>query len=298
MRINYDNEDLIIRYIETTGKCDNKCPICTSRIRNFDMPYDEFCKIVDANMDILKGQRVWLDFSGEPLMDATFFDKVRYMTKNGVITQISTNGNLLTDKNCYSLATSGIDYIVVSVLSLDPDVFKKLRGKDNLDDILSNIDKLKSYIDTYSPNVSLQAVATDIDGLDRNAFINHFHRKGIHAAIHKFTTRSNHITDIYETHHCSLPKRSICEGLLKNIVIMCNGEVTMCCSDFYGENSLGNIKDYDYSIRKLLKNGNYEKFIDNQRNNNYIGACKMCNTWMYHQKDSVEEYVELFTLEY
>ena len=45
------SEELLIKYIETTSKCNYSCPICVPRTRNCHLDMDEFYSIVDNNLD-------------------------------------------------------------------------------------------------------------------------------------------------------------------------------------------------------------------------------------------------------
>lgn len=63
-----------------------------------------------------------------------------------------------------------------------------------------------------------------------------------------------------------------------------------------GRNSLGNIKDYNYSIDKVVNNGKLEELENNLRNHNYFGACAECTDWIYHQQYSKEKYVTVYPL--
>ena len=63
-----------------------------------------------------------------------------------------------------------------------------------------------------------------------------------------------------------------------------------------GRNSLGNIKDYNYSIDKVVNNGKLEELENNLRNHNYFGACAECTDWIYHQQYLKEKYVTVYLL--
>ena len=41
------NDEILIKYIETTSKCNYSCPICVPRTRNCHMDMEEFYSIID-----------------------------------------------------------------------------------------------------------------------------------------------------------------------------------------------------------------------------------------------------------
>lgn len=288
-----DDEKIIIRYIETTGRCNLHCPVCVSRFRNFDMPMDVFHAIVDANEDILSGNWLWLDFNGEPLLDPFFFERVSYLRKRNIRIHISTNGLLLTEENCKKIIDADIRYLVVSVPSLDPENYYQMRGVHALDQVLQNILRLKQIMLINNSPMQLQAVAIDNGQLDTQAFVQFFHEKGIHAAIHQYTDRAGHSQKTFSVQHQRI-HRGECMGRRQNLVILCDGSVVSCCCDFKGENSLGNIKDYHYSIKEMLDSGILDEMLRLQREQVFTGVCKSCKDWIYFQKDAKEKYVTEF----
>ncbi len=289
-------DELLIKYIETTSKCNYSCPICVERTRNCTLPMDEFYKIVDTNRDLFYKKAIWMDFNGEPLVDPYFFDRINYMHDKGINTRISTNGALLTKENCEKLAKSNISYVVVSVGTLDPKEYAEIRGVDNLPLVLKNLLELKKCVDKYHSKTELQAVMIDTGNGKKEEFIKFFHDKGINVGFHNFTNRSQSIKmDINpKKRDFEEYKRGVCEGLRSNIIILSNCEVVTCCCDFFAQNSLGNLRDYNYSLKELMKNGKLDKLIENLENGIYEGACKNCTDWIYYQKDHKEEYVTVY----
>lgn len=259
------------------------------------MSTDELYRIVEANHNILRGNRTWLDFNGEPLLDNTFFEKVKMLKEAEVIPMISTNGLLLNDDNCKKLALSGIDYLVVSVSTLNRELYHKIRGIDALEMILGNIEKLKHYTDMYGSQMQIQAMAIDTGDLDVESFVNHFHSRGIHAAVHNYTNRSMNSRMHFNIEHQQI-ERGRCIDLKQNIGILCDLNVVACCCDFMGENSFGNLRDYGYSVEKLIANGKLDELLDKQEKHIYEGACRNCSDWIYHQALSKEEYVTVYPL--
>lgn len=294
------NEEIVIKYIETTSRCNYACPICVERTRNCDMDMKEFYTIVDKNLDLFHKKPIWLDFNGEPLVDPYFFDRVKYLQSKGLKTRISTNGALLNEENIAKLVDSGMNYIVVSIGTLSPKIYKEIRGIDNLSKVLNNLNNLKKYVDKTHAKTELQAVMIDTGtNLDREEFIKYFHNLGINVAFHNFTNRAHSIEmDINpKDRDFSIYKRGECKGLKRNIIILSNCEVVTCCCDFLAKNSLGNLRDYDYSVRKLVENGKLDQLILDLKNHIYKGACKECSDWIYYQEDSDEEYVTVYPVD-
>ena len=291
------SNEILIKYIETTSRCNYSCPICVPRTRNCHMDINEFYKIIDNNLDVFYKKAIWMDFNGEPLVDPYFFERIRYMHSKGINTRISTNGALLNEENRRKIAESGISYVVVSIGTLNPELYKQIRGVDNLSKVLNNLIELKKCIEEMNGKTELQAVMIDTgENLNREEFIKYFHNLGINVAFHNFTNRANSIEmDINpQNRDFNAYQRGECKGLRSNIIILSNLEVVNCCCDLLAQNSLGNLRDYDYSVKKLMENGKLDNLISDLKNHIYKGACKDCTDWIYYQENATEEYVTVY----
>lgn len=294
------NDEIVIKYIETTSKCNYSCPICVSRTRDCHLDMDEFHLIVDKNLELFHKKPIWMDFNGEPLVDPYFFDRIKYMSSKGLKTRISTNGALLNEENRLKIVNSGLDYLVVSIGTLNANTYKQIRGVDKLPEILNNLIELKKCVDEANSKLQLQAVMIDTGAdLDREEFIKYFHNLGINVAFHNFTNRSKSIEmDINpKNRKFENYERGECKGLRRNIIILSNCEVVTCCCDFLAQNSLGNLRDYDYSVKKLVENGKLDQLINDLKNHIYNGACKNCSDWIYYQENAEEEYVTVYPVD-
>ena len=287
-------EPIYIRYIETTGRCNLNCPVCVERYRNYDMKQEDFLEIVNRNASLFLDRCVWLDFNGEPLLDPLFFERVKLLKQKGAIVQISTNGILLNHDNIIKIVESGVDYLVISVITLDPLNYKQIRGVDMLREIIENVKKLKLYVDKAGSSMEIQAVAIDTGTEDLTSFIDYFHSIGIHAGVHQFTNRAHCSRKTYKTTHQKLEKRGACQGRKQNLVVLCNCDVVSCCCDFKGVNVLGNLRDYDYSVIDLVRKSKFDAFFLDQENQIFKGACAKCDDWIYYQKESTEKYVTVY----
>lgn len=289
-----NSHELKIRYLETTGRCNLDCPVCVERYRNFDMDMDDFYAIADANEALLQGEWIWMDFNGEPLLDPHFFTRVKYLKQKDVTIQLSTNAILLDEKNCMNILESGVDYLVISVVTLDRELYQRIRGVDMLPQILNNAKRMKQMADEAHSSIELQAVAIDTGTNDLKSFISYFHDLGMHAAVHNFTNRANCSRLTYMTEHQHLQHRGACQGLKQNIGILNNCDVVTCCSDFKGRNALGNLRDFHYSVADLIQASTLDEMLSKQDEQIFTGACSLCSDWIYYQRDSKEKYVTVY----
>ena len=105
-------DELLIKYIETTSKCNYSCPICVERTRNCNLPMDEFYKIVDTNRDLFYTfihdfiENNLRSISGKFMCVRSYEDLEHdiYIPKGSEVTfdkgyaNVISNGNLITYK--------------------------------------------------------------------------------------------------------------------------------------------------------------------------------------------------------
>ena len=97
-------------FIETTTRCNLKCPMCPRPDINEDMEWGIFIKIIDEAKQY--GSRSFsLHLFGEPLLDITLVDKIKYIKsankKNSII--LTTNGTI-HNREVYDL----VDKIIIT----------------------------------------------------------------------------------------------------------------------------------------------------------------------------------------
>ncbi len=135
--------------IETTAKCNLRCPMCPSRHVSQDrysnyghMDFKLFKTIVDecARHRIFS---VRLSWRGEPLVNRRFGEYVHYAKVVKKIPNVSflTNGTLLTEDISRHLVEYGLDYISVSIDGLK-DVYEKIRSPLRFETVYRNLQGL------------------------------------------------------------------------------------------------------------------------------------------------------------
>ena len=69
---------------------------------------------------------------GEPLVNNNFYNMVEYASKYSIVSEITTNGSLLNDKNIKKLENSNLSRITVSIDGATTEIFEKIRIKSIL----------------------------------------------------------------------------------------------------------------------------------------------------------------------
>lgn len=126
-----------------TNACNAKCNFCTfSRTEAKDIRFLELTKILNA-IDVLydKGIRYLVFVGGEPLLHPDLSEMIRYATKKGIDTMISTNAYLLKEKTILDLEASGLKTIFISIDATSIQAHENNRGLPGVCKLIRNVTK-------------------------------------------------------------------------------------------------------------------------------------------------------------
>lgn len=147
---------------EPTTSCNLRCPECPSGLRAFTRPTGMLQKdFFRDTIDQLSGDLLYLIFyfQGEPYLNPSFLDMVRYASDKGIYTATSTNAHYLNDANAKRTVESGLDRLIISIDGTTQDVYQQYRVGGKLEKVLEgarNIMKWKKELKSKTPFVFFQ----------------------------------------------------------------------------------------------------------------------------------------------
>ena len=134
----------VLLQIEPTRKCNLKCQMCTRTHEPLascpDMTLDFFKKVISQFPPELEA--VHIQGLGEPLLNADIMEMIQFARSRGLRTSFNTNLTYLTDEMARRLVELGHSEIIVSVETVDPELYEELRRNARLERVLGNIRKL------------------------------------------------------------------------------------------------------------------------------------------------------------
>ena len=160
--------------MEVFGGCNYTCQMCPQsnpgRGSNFTrkMPLKNFEKILDEIVPKYGKPQINLEGSGEPTMAKNLPDYIKAVKKRDLKCFMYCNGARLKGQFMKDVVDSGIDFIRISVIGYNRELYKKWMNVDNFDLIKSNIIELKKYIKekNIKTEVSTYHLITDNDKVD------------------------------------------------------------------------------------------------------------------------------------
>jgi cyclic pyranopterin phosphate synthase len=166
MNLLKDNYNRVHNYlrISLTDRCNLNCSYCNpvfmkSEYINIDdlLTYEDITRLIKIFAGHFEIKKIRFT-GGEPLARKGFTDFIgrldEYKKNFGFQTAITTNGVLLAEK-LNELVINGIDSINISLDSLNPGVYEKITGKNELHNVLNSILKAKEISFT---NVKINCV--------------------------------------------------------------------------------------------------------------------------------------------
>ena len=295
--------------IEPTTGCNFRCTMCQVSSPNFiskNLDFETFKQVVDENKQLLK---IKLQGMGEPLVNNNFFNMVEYASKYSIVSEITTNGSLLNQKNILKLKNSNLSRITISIDGATEEVFQKIRVKSNFKTVISNCkDLIRSYkkklirpeisawcviqIDNVAEFEDIYELCKDI-GFDKLTYQFHLSGWGKDEWNNINKNKKINIKSIKQKID-EIKKRGTLEGLEINIFeenllnfskqcvwpwessyISKTGDVVPCC--IIGDEkvvSFGNINKN--SFKEIWNSDNYKNFRSDIKNNKIPSYCQNC----------------------
>jgi radical SAM protein with 4Fe4S-binding SPASM domain len=273
--------------IETVNACNARCPMCT--IDDWDrrdglMKDDVFQKIADEigeHADVVK--RVALYRDGEPLIDRKLATKVAELKGRGVRkVGISTNAALLTPTKAEGLLISGIDEVLLSVDSLVPDVYEKIRVGLDFQEVMDNCLKFIALRDELGSDcqVWVRMIRQESNYAEWPTFERFWRSKMKptdrvdYRYLHNWGSQLVKFRPVVEA---STDKP--CIALWSLMVIFANGDVPMCNVDSNLRHQLGNVRDSTIAQLWQSAEQNRRRDLHLTGNRAAIPMCTSCTVW-------------------
>ena len=284
---------------EPTTSCNLRCPECPSGLRAFTRPTGMLQKdFFTETIDDLHKELLYLIFyfQGEPYLNTSFLEMVKYASEKGIYTATSTNAHYLTDEAAKKTVESGLDRLIISIDGTTQEAYKQYRVGGNLDKVLEgakNIVKWKKELNSKTPFVFFQFLVVkhnehqieDIKRIAKEIGVDEVRFKS--AQVYDYENDPNQLIPLNEKY--SRYKRNTdgsfkaknkfanrCWKLWHANVITWDGLVVPCCFDKDAMHRLGNLKNE--SFKQIWQNDNYKQFRSElMKSRKNIDICANCS---------------------
>ena len=129
--------------LEPTKYCNMACPMCLNPYmpdnEKGDMNFDDFKKIIDQFPYLTT---VRLQGLGESFLNPDLFKMISYLKQKGMTVGFADNGSLLKKETVKKVLNLKVNYIALSLDTLNSEKYKEIRGVDLFTKVQKNIEFL------------------------------------------------------------------------------------------------------------------------------------------------------------
>ena len=241
--------------IETTSFCNGRCRHCeysTLGRPPAHMSMDLYRKIVDeCAIHSDHCREVYLFWMGEPFLDPTFFEKVRYAKeKDSFLVASYSNGSMLTPENCDRVIESGLDSLVFGTDGATKESYESIRvnlSYGRMVEGITRLAELKKRKGVDKPHIKVQMVLTPHNEHEVELFEQTWAGIADEVTLRKMAVWSSDAMDesledysrqlIGEEIPASVP----CVFLWVLMVVAQDGRVAFCCTDARVQEVVGDL---------------------------------------------------------
>lgn len=295
-----ENGDLRISRlaIEITNICNANCSFCAYRYMHRPktiLSNEQFKFFLDKYVEYGGGQLKFTPIVGDPLVDLKFIDKIKMAKETGVINYLYTYTNLIGLGNfkVEELIQSGIDKIDISTCLGGKEMYKRLYGVDQYENVMHNLRELFLENKKFGSPVKLEIIVRSdkpykemVEDFDYRYFVE----------VYGYTPRIMENWDNWTglITKKDLPKgqkfRKIgsmekpCSLFYRGLIILTNGEVGACwCRDMETQLIVGNI--YKNSLEEIWNGKKLKSLRKNWQEGRLPEVCKKCYQYTPYEEN-------------
>lgn len=259
-------------YVEITKRCNLSCPFCPSSkgTSGETLDFDNFVKIIEKIKDRI--ELLYLHVLGEPLLHKDIIKILEYCSLQNIPLGLTTNGTLIKKYQAILCSLDNIKKINISLQSLIQ------FDNEQVDNYLCNIIDFLKYKNDVNPSLPINLRLWNNKNNLNIKHLNNYILDKLDAIVEMSKNVRFSTDDEFEWPSNSKSINSLngkCLGGKKQLAILTDGTVCLCCLDCKGDTKLGNI--FNENLNYILKSQLYLNVIDGFNScKPYFELCKGC----------------------
>ena len=260
--------------LEISSTCSFSCISCPytyglKREKKYLM-LDEIKIIYEKNSNIFKNAIFIIGGFGEPFENENAFDIINFLSKNNKV-YVETNCSKFTSDITKKLENLKNVFFIFNVDAFSEATYSKLGKKLNFSKLETFC---KYYLEKYPDSFYIQFIRMKENDEELEAFYEKWKKFENNIIFRKYNTFSNYLED-RDVVDLTPTIRYPCFHLRRDLLILSDGKIGLCKSDFNGEILNYNLFENDLIIYPVL-NKLFSFYKDHCRKN-YPSICKNCN---------------------
>jgi len=268
--------------VELTNHCNLNCVMCPRHFMKGARGYMSgglFKKIIDQ-MAEHEGTALVPFFRGESLMHPRAVEMLAYAKKkNSGPIQFTTNATLLSEDISMALLDMEIDFLSFSVDSVDPEIYKAVRGNGNLKKTLKNIEtfcNLKMKKKAKKPEIQVSVVKTKNTESKIKEFVEFWKDRVDRVRIYEEHSQDGNFGSLKNSQRTD--RRMPCRKPFTEMVVYWDGSVALCNHDWDRTEQIGNVNLN--TISEIWRSERYENIRAGHKGHGDLERlCQNCDHW-------------------
>lgn len=286
--------------IEVTNHCNLECIMCEHPIMQRKKMFMELIvakKILKECAD-LGVSRVILSRLGEPLLHPEIAEIISYAKECGIRTvSMVCNGTLLNDVKASEIISAGLDWISFSIDAAKKETFEKIRPGSNFEVIIGNMERfieIRNNLNRKKPWVEIHVCLMKENIEEVSSILEKWRPLVNRIKVWPVAPLPQSSNQLIVDEPQQNGKKKACDFLWTRLVVLSNGQVTVCCGDREGTLSVGNAKNssikelWNSKKIRLIRQAHFQKTFDK------LPVCKKCfltdKTWWKKEKSFINKY--------
>lgn len=284
--------------IEPTTSCNLRCPECPSGLRSFSretgMLQQSFFEKMVSELAPATNYLTFY-FQGEPYLNPSFLEMVKFANSKKIYTATSTNAHYLNDEMAKKTIESGLKRLIISIDGTSQETYSSYRVGGNLSKVIEgakDILKWKKQLNSNTPYVIFQFLVVKPNehqiegvlklakevGVDDVRFktAQVYDYKNGNALIPENENYSRYKKNTDGTYSIKNNLENQCWRMWQSAVITWDGKVVPCCFDKDAQHQLGNVSTHTF--KEVWQGKAYKNFRESiLKSRNEIEICKNCS---------------------
>lgn len=292
-------------FLDLTSFCNHACIFCSNpRIKNkMTMKHDMAFRVISEAFK--EGTRdIGMYATGDSFMVKNLHEYIDY-AKNKIGYEyifITTNGGLATPDRAKKVLDAGLDSIKFSISAGKKETFKEIQGKDDFDNVISNLKWVHKYRKEsglnyyiYVTMVYTNKTKNEVDIL-KNIVMPYIDEWDPHPLNNQCGNlyENNELGDITSYNPRARGNRKVCFQPFKSLTITPEGLVSACVLDYSKDLIVADLNKM--SLREAWEGEIFTKFRRRHKNRDLKGM--ICYNCMFNANEEVtplmEEHVQHF----
>lgn len=244
--------------IQTATGCNAACVFCPyseshDQVPKGRMSKELFEKIIEEIARNTTRPRISPYLMNEPFLDASLLEKARHIRQRvpGSKLVVTTNASRL-DSSLVSdmLADNPFDDMYISMQGIEKESYEdSMRGKLVFETTLANVEHLIEECKRLHSAMDITVTMIKTSLIDADKAVAHWKSRGVNAKYTCLENRGGNTRAFNQINPGGKKHFEHCTRLFKQAYILFNGDMVLCCTDYYKKMVLGNVGET--SIREV-----------------------------------------------